>query len=743
MLKRFTIGWKILSGLSLLLLMIIIANFVIFTTQKGRITNETVSTLSIIDNMAKTTLLESIESMSQRAADFSSDGFIRDSAKEIIATRSPKAIAALNEHLEKNKRSLDPTIQGINVLDQNGMIIGSTHPEEVGKSESDDTYYVQSEDLHYGATYVSDFRQTDHFGSEGILIAVSAPLTDKVSGERIGMLINFVSADKVISALEALNTSLTQDSPKHASLRTYVVNKDGFIIHKDYIEGSKLTKHIPADSAALQCGKSPRYINEKGIAVIGSALCLDNGWKVITEIDEAQAFESIEAMRRDTLLLIITLAAFVLIMMYLLTRTVIDPIKRLSDSAIKLGKGIFSMRTDIASKDELGDLSTSFNEMAQNLEESHETLAKRVKEVTGDLEKFKLAVEGASDHIIITDKEGLILYANRAAEETTGYSLPEMLGNRPSLWGKQMPEEFYRRMWRTIKEEKISFHGEITNKRKNGQLYIAESHVSPLFDEKGELYGFVGVERDITRQKEIDKSKTEFVSIASHQLRTPLTIINWYVEMLTTPDAELSEKQRQYMDEITRASKRMIELVNALLNVSRIDMGTFMVDVQPIDFRAAMDEVLKDLIPQVTTKQLTVTKQYDATLPAINADPKLLHMVFQNLMTNAVKYTPEKGSVAIKLEKQDSNILISVTDTGLGIPLDQQSKIFTKFFRADNARAKEPDGNGLGLYIIKSLIEHSGGKVWFESAENKGTTFYISLPLTGMRPKQGTRPLAV
>jgi len=192
-----------------------------------------------------------------------------------------------------------------------------------------------------------------------------------------------------------------------------------------------------------------------------------------------------------------------------------------------------------------------------------------------------------------------------------------------------------------------------------------------------------------------------------------------------------------------RASKRMIDLVNALLNVSRIDMGTFMVDVQPLDFASVMNETLKDLAPQITSKKLQITKNYGEQLPQINADPKLLRMVFQNLLTNAVKYTQESGVIVIALNEHDGDILISIKDTGLGIPIDQQSKIFTKFFRADNARAKEPDGNGLGLYIIKSLIEYSSGKVWFESEENKGTTFYVSLPLTGMKAKQGTRPLAV
>lgn len=743
MLKRFTIGWKILSSLTVLLLLVIGANYLTFTAQKRQISEAVLSELSLVNYTGKTVLLDEVEGLRRRTVDFSSDGFIRDAAKEIITTGDKRVTEILGEHLRKNKMTLDPAIYGINILNNKGIIIASTDPHEIGKDESTDAYAARSEDLTYGSSYASDFEQTHHFGVDTVSMTISSPLTDKLTGERIGVLMNFVRAENIVNVLREYNKVLSGEHIGYQSLSTFIVDRNGFIIDPKYTEGSRLTKKIDIKNI-LQCSERIGYENIDGVTVIGAALCLDNGWTVVTEMPEAQAFAPIADMRKDILLLVVALATLILVTMYILTRSVIDPIKILADSAVKIGKGRFDVRTSITSKDELEDLSTAFNEMAESLKGSHKLLANKIQEVTGDMEKFKLAVAGASDHIIITDKDGVILYANKAAEDTTGYSQQEMLGNRPSLWGKQMPEEFYRRMWRTIKEEKQSFYGEITNKRKNGQLYIAESHVAPLFDDKGDLYGFVGIERDITRQKEIDKSKTEFVSIASHQLRTPLTIINWYVEMLTAPEEHgLSEKQRQYMNEIARASRRMIELVNALLNVSRIDMGTFMVDVQPLDFTETMDDVLKDLVPQIAEKTLNVTKRYDRALPRINADPKLLRMVFQNLLTNAVKYTSEKGSITIGIEKQDDNVLITIGDTGMGIPANQQDKIFAKFFRADNARVKEPDGNGLGLYIVRSLVEHSSGRIWFVSEENKGTTFYITLPLTGMKAKEGTRPLAM
>lgn len=742
MIKRFPIQSKIVSSLATILLLVIGETYLIFIEQQARFSRETLNELVLIGNIGKTVLINEIDGYRRRTVDFSSDGFIRDATKEIIVTGNAKTVEALGEHLRKNKMPLDPLIYGINILDTTGKIVASTDAGEIGKEESNDPYFIRSEDLFYGTAFVGDFEPVEHFKKNTIALAIVAPLTDKKTGARIGMLVNFVEASHLIDVLREQNKRLVGETELNKALEVFIVNKENFVIDERYMDGAKLTKKVAVDKT-LQCGSKAGYPNTEGISVIGVAQCMDNGWTVVTEIPEAIALEPIDNIRKSILYLAAILAALILITMYLLNRIVVDPIKALALSAKKLGEGNFDERTNIGSRDELGDLSAAFNEMAHRLKDSHWFLASRIREVTENFEKFKLAVEGASDHIIITDKDGKIMYANKAAEEITGYSRQEMIGNRPSLWGKQMPDDFYRNMWHTIKEEKRMFTGELTNKRKNGQLYIAESRISPLFDEQGELYGFVGIERDITRQKEIDKAKTEFVSIASHQLRTPLTIINWYIEMLETGNGlALSDKQKQYLSEIERASRRMIELVNALLNVSRIDLGTFMVDIEPMDFAAAMDDVLKDLEPQIAQKKLRLAKKYDTALPQINADPKLLRMIFQNLLTNAVKYTPDKGTVTIGLEKQADRVIITVTDTGLGIPEEQQSKIFQKFFRADNARMKEPDGNGLGLYIIKSLIEHSGGTIRFVSAENKGTTFFVSLPLTGMKEKEGTRPLA-
>lgn len=242
--------------------------------------------------------------------------------------------------------------------------------------------------------------------------------------------------------------------------------------------------------------------------------------------------------------------------------------------------------------------------------------------------------------------------------------------------------------------------------------------------------------------RKLDIAKDEFVSIASHQLRTPLTALKGYTGMLLDGDAgAVNDKQHEYLVEIKNANDRMIGLITALLNVSRVDLGVFIVEPEQLSLKTVAEGALKDLGMKIEGKKLSIKTNFEKDVPLISADLNIVQMIFQNLFSNAVKYTSVGGRININIKKDGSNILISVADTGYGIPSNVQSKIFTKMFRADNARVKDPDGTGLGLYIIKSTLEKTGGKIWFESVENKGSTFYVTLPLEGMKKKEGTKRL--
>ncbi len=349
--------------------------------------------------------------------------------------------------------------------------------------------------------------------------------------------------------------------------------------------------------------------------------------------------------------------------------------------------------------------------------------------------RTKMLVESLSDGVIMFDINKKVLLTNSAVQKMTG--LPRD-GFYLSEFQKLFPEqEIEKKISKTLQTGEKIYSEEI--KIVN---FIYELFVLPIYDPEKKIIGGAIILHDITRIKEIDKMKTEFISIASHQLRTPLSAVNWYTEMLLTGDAgELNEQQKEFLNQIYKGNQRMVALVNALLNVSRLEMGTFVINPEPTNIIDLARSVINELRPQIIQKKLEFIEQYNEKIPKINIDPKLIRIVFQNLLSNAVKYTPENGTITLKilLSNDNNQVLISVSDTGYGIPKNQQYKMFTKFFRADNVQEKDTDGTGLGLYITKSIIEHSDGKIWFESEENKGTTFYVSLPLIGMKKKEGTK----
>lgn len=380
-------------------------------------------------------------------------------------------------------------------------------------------------------------------------------------------------------------------------------------------------------------------------------------------------------------------------------------------------------------------------ETLDGLEEKVAERTKDLEKTAADLEKFKLAVENTSDQVVITDPKGIIIYANKAAEKITGYSKNELIKKRPSLWDDKEDEKNYEEIIDFVIKKKETFKGDLYNRRKSGEKYIADLRVDPVLDPMGKVIFLVGIERDVTHEKEVDKAKTEFVSLASHQLRTPLSAINWYIELIMDGDDKLSKKQKNYLREVYIASKRMGDLVGSLLNVSRVELGTFTILPEKVDIKMISESIFKELVPEINKKKHNIIKKYPKNTKYI-ADKKLLRMILHNLLSNAIKYTPLEGKISLEFSKDKKWLKIKVKDNGYGIPREQQGKMFTKLFRADNVKEKTSEGTGLGMYIVKSIIDEVGGTISFKSAKNQGTEFNIQIPISGMKKKEGTKELS-
>lgn len=251
-----------------------------------------------------------------------------------------------------------------------------------------------------------------------------------------------------------------------------------------------------------------------------------------------------------------------------------------------------------------------------------------------------------------------------------------------------------------------------------------------------------GAERRMRKeQAELDQAKNEFLALASHQLRTPISAISWFSEMMLHGDTgTLKSAQKEHVKQIYESNQRSAAIVDAMITVSNLQVGPLAMHLEEVDVGALCRKVVKTQKETIQgVKQIEVTEQY-GLMPTLTCDPSLMRTIIQNLVSNAFKYTPDGGHVTITstlvdkklISLSEGSVRITIEDTGYGIPKNQQGKIFAKLFRASNIKTKDTDGTGLGLYIVKTILEQVGGQIEFASEENKGSIFTVTLPLEGM-----------
>ena len=373
-----------------------------------------------------------------------------------------------------------------------------------------------------------------------------------------------------------------------------------------------------------------------------------------------------------------------------------------------------------------------------HIKESEERLRRYAERVQMEKVKDDALLASIAHGVIAVDKNGKITFINKKAlkflnkdyEELAGKKIVSVLDLYDSKGRYILPQN--RPLTMCLSGKKI-----ITKDfyciNKKGKKILLKIAATPIIM-RGKILGAIGIYEDITKEKEIENAKTEFVSLASHQLRTPITEISLSAEILMSGMAgKISAMQKKYIRNVNSAVIEITELIETLLNISRIQMGTFVVLPQPVKLQTLINKILSSFYLQAKKKKLKIKKHFDKNIPRTNLDPQIMQLILENLISNAVKYT-EKGYVEIDVSVQNNkNIMIKISDTGCGIPDSQKHLVFTKLFRSDNRLKNETKGHGLGLFIVKSIVERVGGKIKFESEEKKGTTFYLTIPLKGMK----------
>lgn len=391
------------------------------------------------------------------------------------------------------------------------------------------------------------------------------------------------------------------------------------------------------------------------------------------------------------------------------------------------------------------------------------------KQAEARLQKLSSVVEQIADHVVVTNKDGVIEYVNPAFEKDSGYTKEEAIGKTPRILqsGKQ-DRRFYEKLWETILSGEV-FQDVIINKRKDGTLYCEEKMITPLIDARGNTTHFVATGKDITERKraeqelaeerdnlertvkertqelsrslvqlkdanirleEANQHKTRFLSSMSHELRTPLNAVIGFADLLGGQHfGELNEKQVQYVSQIHESGRHLLALINDLLDIAKVDAGAMEVESQMLSLTEVVDAIVSMMDSQFRKKSLAVKTSVDPSIETFVADSRKLKQILLNLLSNAIKFTPEKGRIEVRVTRDNSGgARFEVKDTGIGIEADMQEYIFSEFRQAKPERDAHLGGTGIGLALSRRLVELHGGEIGVVSEPGKGSTFWFTLP---------------
>jgi signal transduction histidine kinase len=427
--------------------------------------------------------------------------------------------------------------------------------------------------------------------------------------------------------------------------------------------------------------------------------------------------------------------------------------KKLMDEAEKLNKErndrleetnmMFKQSKKIAKHDTLiTKVNEQLSQKIKELETSEKSLFRTFadlqesrKSTEHEKEKTEAIVSNFIDPIIVIDKDNKLDLINPAARSLFGF-LDDDLGK------KILPDQNYSmNNFKTIVNADYTVKGPDKDKKigpNEEELYINYANqaltykviTAQVLDDHNNYLGVMKIFYNLTREKMIDKLKSEFISIAAHQLRTPLSAIKWVIKMVLDGDVgKLTEEQKKFLFKGYQSNERIIQLVNDMLNVSRIEEGRFGYSFSKDNIGEALDIVVDSLEGKIKERDINLEVTKPKKVPDVYMDRQKMTLVLQNLTENAVKYTPEHGKIQIKLEVGKEFLTVKVKDNGVGIPDKDQEKLFSKFFRADNVMRMQTEGSGLGLFIVKNIVKKHGGEISCESEEGIGTEFTVTLPL--------------
>ncbi|CAM2841066.1 two-component sensor histidine kinase (YycG) [Dellaglioa algida] len=433
--------------------------------------------------------------------------------------------------------------------------------------------------------------------------------------------------------------------------------------------------------------------------------------------------ENLYSNINDITVIFVTASLFAAILVLLITivisRAITRPIDEMKKQTIRISRGDYSGKVRVYSNDELGQLADAVNNLSVRVEEAQES---------SEAERRRLdsVLSHMTDGVIATDRRGNVIIMNEAAstlldqneDDSIGKSILDILDLRNQYTLRDLLEN---------QDEIMIDLSDVEHEQ------ILNAYFSLIQRESGFISGLVCVLHDVTEQQKIERERESFVSNVSHELRTPLTSMKSYIEALNDGAWKDPEVAPGFLKVTQNETERMMRMINDLLNLSRMDSGTSKLELELVNLNELFGYVLDRFDMMINTddgtgKKYTIKRDFTKRDLWVELDTDKIVQVIDNIMNNAIKYSPDGGEITCRLLETHKHVILSISDEGLGVPKKDLTHIFDRFFRVDKARSRAQGGTGLGLAISKEVIEMHKGKIWLDSSEGKGSTFYISLP---------------
>lgn len=707
------------------------------------------------ENQHRDFLLKSFQITNQQT-----DRQLQQSFQQLITTTSNLAtqITSSNQSASSSAHALltqtalsHSEILNILVLNADRQVVAASSPENQSKQYPTSTYL---QDIILGQTYNLG-RITPNLNQQEVL-----PLFHRVQSasesSSSATIVVFEINPQFISSLMPINDP--QTGPY-----TYLIDNRDQLHSQQYQRNQTGPDLTPVTNCRQEQQTTTGYWqNLQEQTVIGASQCLslhNLAWVLVTEQPVGAAFAANGVTRYAIAITSALIVIGVGFISWLLFRPMFStPIKNLKTAIITWNQGQLEPRLFFQTGDEFETIAEPLNHLIDklqqqtnrlslttkllltrdiNLRQANEQIEQEKNTLQAEQNKLSLILAGISDAVIAVDRDRHIVMLNPAAEQLTGYRFHQILGKPVdqvltlmSAEGQFTANEYAPA--RTPKSDLIAFQKDnvqlIGARRQTAYINITSMFIQ---DRSAFNVDSIITLHDVTKEQDLERMKLDFVSMAAHELRTPLTAVQGYLSMVqnNAPFKKLPAQDQDYISKAAQSSLRLNKLIENLLAVSRIQQGRFTLQTEEIHIEQMVQKIIEELESVAKERNLHLTyTPSPKPLPTVMADSLRIEEVLSNLIGNALKYTPQ-GSVHVLVTQQDTDIVISVKDTGPGIAPDAMAHLFTKFFRIKSDLSAGTKGTGLGLYISKNIIESHGGKIWAESQPNQGATFSFSLPI--------------